>query len=128
MQSPKVIPIEIAFPSEGHPKIVNINYDQWRLTITLKFLKKVNPVYVTFDNIIGFRVLDEGDLLEFWDNDLRLNSWFWNVEKGGWTDLEKSRSGFVSGSHNNSTEYLIIGINDCISIIANDKPKINESN
>lgn len=128
MQSPKVTPVEIAFPSVGHPEIVNINYDLWRLTITLNFSKKDNPVYVTFENIIGFRVLDEGDLLEFWDNDLRLNSWFWNIEKGGWTDLERSRNGFISGLHNDSTEYLILGINDCISIIANDKPKVSEPN
>jgi len=128
MELPKVIPVEIAFPAEGHPEIVNINYDLWRLIITLSFSKKDNPVYVTFENIVGFRVLDEGDLLEFWNDEIRLNDWFWNIEKGGWTDLERTRKGFVSGLNNETTEYLILGINHCISIIANDKPKISEPN
>jgi len=68
------------------------------------------------------------DSLEFWNDEIRLNDWFWNIEKGGWTDLERTRKGFVSGLNNETTEYLILGINHCISIIANDKPKISEPN
>lgn len=42
-----------------------------------------------FEVASGFRVLDEGDLLEFWAAEVRVPGWLWRVTGGGWLDLEQ---------------------------------------
>ncbi len=86
-------------------------------------------VYVDFTDIIGFRVLDNGNLVEFWNDDCP-NGWLWEVSDGGWFDLEKQREGFVTGYVEKDllTEYLVIGTDDCISILSSSTPKITTVN
>lgn len=111
----------------GSPEVTDIHYHSGRLGITLRFGNRDNPVYVTFGAPRGFRVLDEGDLLEFWNNETRPKGWLWVVKSGGWYDLEKVRNGFVSGVAGGYSEYLILGENECVSVISNDEPVITES-
>jgi len=126
---PKVKPVDFPILTNDFPEIVNISYDLWTLRITLSFEKIDRPIYVTFKRIRGFRVLDEGNLLEFWNPAVRVPGWIWLVENGGWFDLEKLRGGFVESYHDNEflKEYLITGINDCISIFASCEPEIKDS-
>jgi hypothetical protein len=122
---PKVREFNLNFLNNSLPEINNINYDLWTLKITLYFSEISRPIYIIFKDIVGFRVLDEGNLLEFWDNEVRTSGWIWKVESGGWFELEKLRSGFLAQYHGNShNEFLISGINDCISIIAESDPVI----
>ncbi|MDH3973801.1 MAG: hypothetical protein OEV42_05935 [Deltaproteobacteria bacterium] len=111
---------------KGLPEVTDIHYDLWLLRITLRFQEIDNPVYVTFDAPKGFRVLEEGDLLEFWSNDSRPKGWLWVVKSGGWYDLEKNRSGFVSGVTGVYSEYLILGESECVSVITDNEPVITE--
>jgi hypothetical protein len=113
-----------ADPAFGVPEITDIHYDVWLLRITLHFERLDAPVYVEFDGIRGFRVLDEADLLEFWNLEERVKGWLRCVKSGGWSALESTRSGFVSGITANYEEYLLAGMNDCISILAFAPPKI----
>lgn len=108
----------------GVPEIENVNYDLWFLRILLRFPDRKSPVYVEFDGMVGFRVLDEGDLLEFWNPQVRADGWLWEVGSGGWFDLEKHRKGFLSGVTDGYREFLIGGINDCVSVISYEEPKI----
>ena len=109
------------------PLINHISYDSWLLRVSLFFSTEDirQMVYVDFTNIIGFRVLDNGNLVEFW-NDECPSDWLWEVNDGGWFDLEKQREGFVTGYFEKDllTEYLVIGIDDCISILSPSAPKI----
>ena len=125
MQHPIAKSLSIAEDFPGLPEITNVSYDLWFLQITLWFENKKPPIYVRFDGIRGFRLLDEGDLLEFW-SDNRPVGWLWEIEKGGWFDLETFRKGFLSSrtEKNKIKEYLILGINDCLSVFAYDKPEI----
>ncbi|WP_345880244.1 hypothetical protein [Shewanella algae] len=51
---------------EGNmPELLTVNYDLWTLRLTLAFQPN-EIVYVDFEAVEGFRVLDEGQLLEFW--------------------------------------------------------------
>lgn len=107
------------------PELINIEYDLWELRITLKFPKKNEPVYVIFKTPVGFRVLDESDLTEFWSEDSRSNGWVWEIFQGGWIALENLRKEkYFSGSKKNNREFLISGIHDCVSIISQEPPKI----
>lgn len=111
----------------GIPEVTDINYDLTLLRITLAFENAQHPVYVNFDGVRGFRILDEGDLLEFWNPDTRAEGWLWRVSEGGWFDLENLREGFISGVTGDCHEYLILGINECVSVLATDEPKIDAS-
>lgn len=62
----------IPFP-DGMPEIINIDYDLWTLRVTLKFFTSDALIYVVFKNVIGFRVLNEGNLLEFWNPEIRVS-------------------------------------------------------
>lgn len=121
---PKVTEFQNEIP-DANPEIYNITYDLWTLKITLGFDDIESPIYVVFKNVIGFRVLDEGNLLEFWDKEARVPGWIWTVESGGWFELEKLRAGFLAQDHGNShNEYLVSGINDCVSVLAESEPMI----
>lgn len=114
-----------AKPELGIPEITNIQYDLWLLNITLLFPKQHSPVYVHFQNVVGFRVLDERDLLEFWGSDVRAEGWLWQVNAGGWLALESTRSGFLSAQITQEfTEYMLLGRNECVSVIADTPPTI----
>jgi hypothetical protein len=122
---PKVKEFNLNFLNNSLPEIINLNYDLWTLKITLDFKDIPQPIYIIFKNVVGFRVLDEGNLLEFWNPDIRVPGWIWKVESGGWFELEKLRSGFLTQYHTNShNEFLILGINDCISVISESDPVI----
>jgi len=126
--SPISIEIESSKKYKGIPEITDLHYDLWTLKITLEFTDLKNPIYLIFKNVGGFRVIDEGNLLEFWDNDDRSNGWLWKITKSGWHDQEKERVGFFTGRANfkDYDEYMIAGINDCLNIITNQEPEFLE--
>ncbi|WP_123636480.1 hypothetical protein [Marinobacter sp. R17] len=124
IKNPKVVNFSEADEYQGMPEIVEVSYDLWTLRITLRFEEVDHPVYVEFDDIKGFRVLDEGDLNEFWAPEVRVEGWLWSIMSGGWYDLECIRPGFVTGVTGGYEEYLMLGINDCVSVISYEKPTI----
>jgi hypothetical protein len=79
---------------------------------------------LVFQNPRGFRVLDELDLHEFWKDYHCKNGWLYEVEQGGWLELESTRSTFCSGQINHELlEYLIVD-DKCISVFAIKPPEI----
>ncbi len=125
------IPVTSKLPGSGIlsgiPEVTDINYDLLLLRITLQFENRAHPVYVDFEGVRGFRVLDEGDLLEFWRPGTRSEGWLWRVSEGGWLDLENLREGFTSRVTGECQEFLIAGVNDCVNVLAADEPRINAS-
>jgi hypothetical protein len=120
MQLPQVISI-VSSPAET-PDVECLTYDQWTLRITVRH--KDGLRYVEFAGVIGFRMLDEGDLTEFWNPRVRAEGWLWQVKAGGWLDLEAIRSGFMH--HPDGKEYLILGLDGCVSVLSKSAPVIRE--
>jgi hypothetical protein len=106
--------------------VVGVHFDLWVLRLVLRFEDTKAPTYVDFEAVSGFRVLDEGDLLEFWAPEVRQPGWLWQVESGGWLALESTRSGFLRRDVAGMKEYLVTGVNDCVSVFAGAEPKIHE--
>ena len=128
MEEVKVEPYEEALKYEGLPEVFRVDYDLWELRISLSFENNNEPIYVVFDSSRGYRVLDEVDLLEFWKPESRAEGWLWKVLKGGWFELESTRGGFVSGVSDGYEEYLILGENECVSVISSSPPVIYSPN
>lgn len=123
---PELIGVKGGENKQGAPEVVSINFDMWTLRITLLFKNQSRPTYINFHSIAGFRVLDEGNLLEFWEKTYG-DYYMYIVKEGGWLAMEASRESAplltVDGS--NLTEYLIAGIDDCVSILSYAQPTIS---
>jgi hypothetical protein len=79
---------------------------------------------VAFANVVGFRVLDERDLCEFWNEYSEPNGWLYEVERGEWIDLEKHRKLFISADvFPGLREYLLVD-DKCLSVLCLESPEI----
>ncbi|HQR07275.1 MAG TPA: hypothetical protein PLN21_10660 [Gemmatales bacterium] len=79
---------------------------------------------VLFHAPAGFRVLDERDLCEFWDKLHYKNGWLFEVEEGGWLELERQRQLFNSHEvHQGMKEYLVV-CDQCVSVFSVRPPEI----
>ncbi len=116
------------------PELININYSceftPTKLTATIESLENDKRAIVEFYNIQGFRVLDEGDLMEFWTFDSRPKGWLWEINKGGWFDLEIQRESSLTLKllTSRNKEYLIAGSGKCLNIICENEPKVTMIN
>jgi len=119
-----------AKPFDGLPflgnktEVIDVHYDLDKLSIQVGIFDADVDITVVFDDVIGFRVLDEGDLSFWWkDHDLR-KGWLYCVESGGWFELESKRKDFISGDCDFYLEHLVVGLNECVSIISKSKPDL----
>ena len=107
-------------------EVINIEFDVEELEVTV--LIDGYKLDVSFDSPAGFRVLDEGDLLEFWPDCSSPNGWLYEIFEGGWFDQERNRKGFVSTANNPAVrEYFIVGTNYCVNVLALAAPCVVES-
>lgn len=106
------------------PELARIIYDAGSLSI-IAFFDGEPVATVRFERVKGFRVLDEGDLLEFWPTcSWSSGGWLWEVHEGGWFDFESTRPGFIYMKYEGASEYLVTGENECVSVISYDHPVI----
>jgi hypothetical protein len=104
-------------------EIGSIRYDPERLSV------EINPgALVSFLDAVGFRVLDEGDLLEFWPAcSAASGSGVFEIDEGGWLAQERAREGFISATRPNMREFLVTSPDDCVSVFAFDAPQITDA-
>ena len=80
---------------------------------------------VRFYGASGVRVLDEGDLLEFWPACSTPAGRVFRIHSGGWRDLEAQRGGFLlQHTQPDIPEYFIAGDNECVSVFSHDAPEL----
>ena len=111
-------------PLETKPEITRLEYDLHNLVLYIEPTYDAEPIVVTFDSSLGFRLLDEGNLLEFWDHFNLKDGWLFQISAGGCYQLESKRNGFVSQHHSDAREYLIVGVNECVSVLSAEPPKV----
>ncbi len=77
----------------------------------------------------GFRYLDEGDFLGYWDS-LEFKNGFhlFRIIKGGWKSGEVKQNGIldISRAVDELNEYFIGTTNGCLTVLAYEKPTITE--
>jgi len=80
---------------------------------------------IEFEELNGFRYLDEGDLLYYWDNE---NFRFYNlfkIHEGGWLNGEATEKGILTISKQlDLEEWLIVTTNGCVSALSHEPPKV----
>ena len=101
--------------------VESLVYDIPKLKITLE---GDFTVEVQFEEVIGFRVLDEIDLAEFWPTFSSPEGWLFFVNSGGWKELESTRTGFVRKDWEGINEYFIRGCDECVSVLSAYEPTV----
>jgi hypothetical protein len=104
--------------------ITAIEYNSGQLVVKISSKSDKQSITATFSEICGFRMLDEGDLLDFWPTCAQSNGWLFRVIDGGWFDQESQRRGFLRGGVEGITEFFLPGQNDCLSVFAFEMPLV----
>jgi len=60
-------------------------------------------------------------------NEGKPGGWLWRISAGGWLDLERTRSSFITGLGDQYSEFLVLGTDDCVSVIASADPVLESS-
>lgn len=100
------------------PVVSQVHYEWGKLCITLVSGLDRKVCKISFSGVLGFRVLDEGDLLEFWPECSGKNGWIFKIISGGWFDQESRRSGFIHAHTFSGIEYFVATGNECISVLS----------
>ena len=112
----------------SHAEVASVNFDQWILTVGMRAYKKPNDsvagmFHIIFTNIVGFRVLDEGQMLNFpWKKLSESQSFVHRIDGDGWAEIEISARNMIL--QKSAVEYVIITSNECVSVIAHEPPKL----
>jgi hypothetical protein len=102
-----------------------VMFDADRLVVTIASLSAKKSWTVTFAATLGHRVLDEGDLLEFWPHCSRPNGWLFQIDAGGWFEQECARQGFLArDTQSGIQEYFVAGDNTCVNVLSWEPPKV----
>lgn len=114
----------LAAPFHPDPRceITCVSYGNQNLTMRVVGVDSAAEVVVSL--VSGVRVLDEVDLTEFDDQCSLKSGWIFEVLDGGWKALELRRAHFLSARiYENLREFLIVGLNDCVSVLSRDEPR-----
>ena len=106
----------------ANPEVIDVAYNLDSLRVTVKDLQTGTEQLVEFVEVEGFRVLDEGDLLEFWP--ICTTLWLYQITEGGWLEQECLRPGFTARDTKNVLEFFIRGENACVNVLAWSAPVV----
>ncbi|WP_162060496.1 hypothetical protein [Undibacterium sp. KW1] len=110
--------------SDSRSDVTQVCYDLGKLTVTVESSQENKSYQASFAEICGFRLLDEGDLLEFWPACADSEHWVFQIEEGGWYAQESLRPGFLRKDIAAIQEFLITSSNGCVSVLAWEEPEI----
>lgn len=102
-----------------------INFSSNGLVITLSSARERRCWELSFIDAMGHRVLDEGDLLEFWPECSRPRGSIFQIQAGGWLAHESNREGFLlHHMQPDIREYFVNGSGACVCVLSQSAPKI----
>lgn len=84
---------------------------------------------VEFSDDAGHRVLDELNLAGMWagaDPSVLRTTWLFEVQSGGWLDLEATHADFYNQPELALREFLGAGYQECVSVLASSGPVVRE--
>lgn len=118
----KAVKLDTIIDNFNTPEILSVNYDLELLEIKYSVNEK-EEYLIRFSNPTGFKCLDERDMMDYWGNKDLTDNWILEIIEGGWLDQERKRA-FISHEIFNLREFLIEGLDDCITVFAEEEPEI----
>jgi hypothetical protein len=74
----------------------------------------------------AFQVMDEGDMLVYWQPPRQLDHALYRVAAGGWCERTAGHYLNVTASLPNVHEWLVVSSDLCVSVIAAEPPHMRE--
>lgn len=128
INSVTAVPVNIGVTLPSDVDIDTVNFSSKGLLITLSSAKEQKCWELSFIDVMGHRVLDEGDLLEFWPKCSRRRGLVFQVRAGGWLAQESEREGFLMQHRQlDICEYLVNGSGACVCVLSQSVPEIKGS-
>ena len=121
----KIRVIEDGLVEKDTIEVIHVEFDINVLQVTVRI--DGYRINIEFDAPVGYRVLDEGDLLEFWPQCSSSEGWLYEILTDGWLSQESQRQGFLSAHNNDVKEYFVIGCNYCVGVLSWEDPSVSES-
>jgi hypothetical protein len=118
--------IENIYKFQSSVDITSVHFECSELVVKLISGGDRTAVTVRFSEVAGFRLLDEGNLLEFWPACAAVKGWLFLIRKNGWFDLESSRPGFLLEKGLGLSEYFIASQNSCLSVLSGRAPTVEK--
>lgn len=122
--APVLVPIPIPGSGGDGCNIDAIHFASGWLTVIVSSAH-AGDVHILFKQVHGFRMLDAVDLGEFKPPTCPTTDFFFEIKSGGWKALEQTRPSFVSGQADWVREFLILGRDECLSVLSKDEPEIS---
>ena len=120
----KAEPIQVpsAFPLNS--EVMSVVHQLGAVTVSVGPVGGEATFYIRFADVFGLRILDEGDLLEFWPTCSAPRGQLYEVTDGGWFAQERLRHGFISAVTRTEVcrEFLVPGCDDCVNVLALEAP------
>ena len=108
---------------DSTPIITAVYYDCSRLRATVEFERWDGCVYIEFSGVEGFRVLDEGDLSNFYAED---NFWFRRIRTNGWLDEQRCLRGYLTARTSEDLhEFVVLGQDDYLNVFCSEEPRVS---
>lgn len=116
----------IALPSDvgQEPFIEALSFDSEVLTVRFDPDTGGQRFNISFTRPRGFRCLDEGDLLRYWEHDAIVGSTLVEILDGGWL-TDESHGHLDLSAHAQFREFLIMDTDTCITVLALSPPEIS---
>ncbi len=110
--------------------IIEVNYGITGLRLTvIAATTMFTDIYldIHFDYVGGFRFLDEGDLIAYWQSEaFNSNYHIYKILSGGWANGEPLPEGILSAKSTfKSIEWFIATTNGCLNVLGSE-PIIRE--
>ena len=122
------LPLPEAPNSDGKAEVLDVHFDLNRLEIVVGLFSAQGDRRIVFEEVKGFRVLDESDLSAWWERVSSIDGWLFEVTAGGWFAQESQRSDFLSGAAQFYREFLVVGVDFCVCVIAKGHPHVSTIN
>ena len=120
--SAEALPTPVAYPSGN--EVGRVLYEACVLEVTVHSTADESDCIVRFEDLVGFRLLDERELCEYWPVCSIPSGRLFEVTAGGWLSREVQRTP-IRLFFPNAREYLVAGINECVSVIATCAPSVH---
>ncbi len=118
-------------PNDGAMKLLDVRWNHaGGVKIVIASVKSDRRYCISFESIVGLRILNELDIASFWlcaSREVIASSCLFEVTEGGWLALEKTRDDFYSKHEAKSpAEFLIAGYQECVGVLSHARPVITE--
>lgn len=109
----------------GTVQLLSVHYDVTSgdcLTLELESSTQ-GRFQLVFDSPLAVRIMDEGQVCEFWNTYSTPHGWLWRVLEGGWIALEAQRSKFWATANPRAVAEFLVVDDQCVFVITTTPPR-----